>query len=299
MNRTFIVALRYPQSRLAFASSERAASATGAAVIEARGLTKRFGERAALRDVSFAASRGRAARGDRPERRRQDDAALDPRRDPRAPTRATISVPRRGRLGAAAGRRSTARLTVAENLRLFARLEGRRGRRGGGRADARPDRARRAARRPGRHALGRQPAARQHRDRPARPSRRCCCSTSRRPASTRASASACGSSSLASPGAGTTVIYSTHHIARGRALRRPAAGARRRRAPLRRHLEELHARRSPTPGADATSRRPSSPSCASGATDVRWLLAQGPADPAPLAADRRRCWSSTRSCSAC
>ena len=42
--------------------------------------------------------------------------------------------------------------------------------------------ARRAPRRPGRHALGRQPAAGQHRDRAALRRPRCCCSTSPRPA---------------------------------------------------------------------------------------------------------------------
>ena len=55
----------------------------------------------------------------------------------------------------------------------------------------------RAGRR-GRAAVGRQPAARQHRDRPARASRPCCCSTSRRRRSIRASASGCGSSSSSS-----------------------------------------------------------------------------------------------------
>ena len=64
--------------------------------------------------------------------------------------------------------------------------------------------------------------------------RRCCCSTSRAPRSTRASASGSGSSSLGSPSAGTTVIYSTHNIQEAERYARPAAGARRRRAAVRR-----------------------------------------------------------------
>ena len=46
----------------------------------------------------------------------------------------------------------------------------------------------------------------------------------------------------------------------------------------------------------ATSSRRSCASCTSGATERDALAAaQGPADPAPLAAAGRRCWSSTRS----
>ena len=87
-------------------------------------------------------------------------------------------------------------------------------------------------------------------------------------------------------GAGTTVIYSTHHLHRGGALRRPPARPRRRRADLRRHRRGAarRGRRRLRP----TSRPRSSASCASAGTEpMRWLLAQGPADPAALAADRR------------
>ena len=94
----------------------------GTVMIEARELVKRFGEREALKGVSFDAHRGRAAGGDRPQRRRQDDAAVDPRRD-QAPGR-RHRQPSPGEIGwipqqAALYRR----LTVTENLRLFAHLE--------------------------------------------------------------------------------------------------------------------------------------------------------------------------------
>ena len=119
----------------------------------------------------------RAAGGDRAQRRRQDDAALDPRRDPPR---------RRGRGPRAAGEIGWVpqqaalyrRLTVAENLRLFARLERSRGRRG--------QRSSGCSSRPA------SPSAATIRSRRSRaatssgstsrsgcwPSRRCCCSTS-------------------------------------------------------------------------------------------------------------------------
>ena len=161
-------------------------------------------------------------------------------------------------------------------------------------ADARADRPARPRRRRGRRAVGRQPPAREHRDRPALRARRCCCSTSRPRRSTRASASACGSSSAASPTRGTTVVYSTHNVAeaeryadrvlvladgellfsgRPRELERTVGGDAD--ARLRARLRPLPARARPLTAALAA--------------------AQGPADPAPLAAAGRRCWSSTPS----
>ena len=74
-----------------------------AAVLEARGLTKRFGDREALRGVSLSAGRGRAGGGHRPERRRQDHAAVDPRRDPESRRGQRLEGPGGDRLGAAAG----------------------------------------------------------------------------------------------------------------------------------------------------------------------------------------------------
>ena len=66
---------------------------------------------------------GRARRSHRAERRGQDDAAADPRgrarADVRAPSRSTVARS----AGCRSSRRSTRKLSVAENLRLFARLE--------------------------------------------------------------------------------------------------------------------------------------------------------------------------------
>ena len=97
--------------------------ATGAAVIEARGLTKRFGERAALRDVSFTASPGEllAVIGPNGAGKTTLLSILAGIRDSDS---GTISVP--GEIGwVPQGAALYSRLTVAENLRLFARLEGR------------------------------------------------------------------------------------------------------------------------------------------------------------------------------
>ncbi len=97
--------------------------ATGAAVIEARGLTKRFGERAALRDVSFTASPGEllAVIGPNGAGKTTLLSILAGIRDADS---GTISVP--GEIGwVPQGAALYSRLTVAENLRLFARLEGR------------------------------------------------------------------------------------------------------------------------------------------------------------------------------
>ena len=143
--------------------------------------------------------RPRRAGGDhRPQRRRQDHAALDPGRDP-APRRGQrVEGPGRDRLGPAAGRRSTGSSRWPRTCELFARLERvpDPGRHRG--PDARALGPARPRRRPGGHALGRQPPAREHRHRAARRGPRCCCSTSRARRWTRASASASGSSSCGS-----------------------------------------------------------------------------------------------------
>ena len=228
--------------------------------------------------------RRRADRGDRPERRRQDDAAADPRRRAEADARARSRhdgaigwVPQQPAL--------YSKLSVAENLRLFARLEKVADVERDGRADARADRAGRARRRRGRQALGRQPPAGQHRDRPARrpavllldePSAsldprqrerlwdfvgelaaadrgRSPRTTSARPSATPTACSCWPTASCCSPA-------------------RP------------RELETATA---------ATPRRPTSRprSCASSTSEATDALAaaQGPADPAPLAAAGRRC----------
>ena len=88
-----------------------------------RGLTKRFGERAALRDVSFTARPGEllAVIGPNGAGKTTLLSILAGIRDADS---GTISVP--GEIGwVPQGAALYSRLTVAENLRLFARLEGR------------------------------------------------------------------------------------------------------------------------------------------------------------------------------
>ena len=83
---------------------------------------------------------------------------------------------------------------------------------------------------------------------------------------------------------GTAVVYSTHDVGRGRALRRPRARPGRRRAAVHGHAGRARARR-------RRRRRlrvaPSSASSTSAATERALAAAQGPADPAPLAAAGR------------
>jgi len=96
--------------------------ATGAAVIEARGLTKRFGDRAALREVSFSASPGELLAVIGPNGAGKT-TLLSILAGIREPDSGTISVP--GEIGwVPQGAALYSRLTVDENLRLFARLEG-------------------------------------------------------------------------------------------------------------------------------------------------------------------------------
>ncbi len=97
-------------------------------------LTKRYGRREALRKVSLTAPARRAGRDHRPERRGQDDPAVDPGRRSRSPTRAR-SATRPKEIGWVPQQAALySKLTVRENLKLFARLErcpdvGERGRR--------------------------------------------------------------------------------------------------------------------------------------------------------------------------
>ena len=169
------------------------------AALRADGVSKRYGERAALRDVTFAAGRGELL------------AIIGPN----GAGKTTLLQIARRRAGAERGAPCRCRprevgwvpqqpalyskLSVAENLRLFARLEKVGDVEAAVDADARADRPRRAA-----------PATRSGGSRAATSSgstsrsaccaaRPRCCSTSRRPRWTRASASACGASSAASP----------------------------------------------------------------------------------------------------
>ena len=95
--------------------------AAGAAAIEARDLVKQFGDRAALRGVSFDAAAGELLAVIGPNGAGKT-TLLSILAGIRSPDRGSVSVP--GKVGwvpqsAALYRR----LTVAENLRLFARLE--------------------------------------------------------------------------------------------------------------------------------------------------------------------------------
>ena len=102
---------------------------------------------------------------DRPQRRGQDDAALDHRRRAARPRRAA-SRPGPRDVGWAPQQPALyTRLSVAENLELFARLEKVDDPGAGGRADARPDGPRRARRRARGPPVGRKPPARERRAR--------------------------------------------------------------------------------------------------------------------------------------
>jgi ABC-2 type transport system ATP-binding protein len=94
----------------------------GGRVIEARGLSKSFGDRAALRDVSFAARRGELLAVIGPNGAGKT-TLLSILAGIREPDSGTLTVP--GEIGwvpQLAG--LYRRLTVGENLRLFAHLEG-------------------------------------------------------------------------------------------------------------------------------------------------------------------------------
>ena len=245
-------------------------------------LVKRYGDREALRGVSLSAGPRRAGGGDRPQRRRQDHAALDPRRHPARRTRArSRSLP--AEIGWVPQQAALyGKLTVAENLRAV-----------------RPPRALRRTR--------------------ARPVERMLELTDLRDRADDQVGTLSGGNRqrvniaiglLAEPevllldepsaaldprqrerlwefilrlaGEGTTVIYATHNIQEADRYAQPADRAGRRRAALRRRRR---ASSSSEVGHDraSTSRRPSSSSSTGAATDAL-AAPQGPADPAPLAA---------------
>ncbi|MFL5869608.1 MAG: ABC transporter ATP-binding protein [Solirubrobacterales bacterium] len=94
----------------------------GAPVIEARGLRVSFGDRAALRDVSFAAGAGELLAVIGPNGAGKT-TLLSILAGIRRPDSGTVSVP--GEVGWVPQQAALyRRLTVDENLRLFARLEG-------------------------------------------------------------------------------------------------------------------------------------------------------------------------------
>ncbi len=193
--------------------------------------------RRCARSASIVA--GRAGRGGRPERRRQDDASVDPRRRPAAERRQRQPAAPRGgardRLGAAEPALYS-KLSVEENLRLFARLEQLADPEAAVARDARAHWPRERAREPRRAPVRRQSPARERRARVDR--RPCRCSRSMSPPrrSTRASAPGCGSSSCARIGGrGTERAVLDPPSRRGPPLRHARDRARRRRAAVRRH----------------------------------------------------------------
>ena len=154
----------------------------------------------------------RGARARRPERRRQVDAARAARRRARAERRPRRAPQGRARrLGAAADRRSTARLSARENLELFARLEGEH--------DPRAAAARLldAFELPGergaeREPLGRQPPAPEPRDRAARRPGRAAARRADRRARPRAAPRGSGSAWPRCESAGGAVVFATQNL---------------------------------------------------------------------------------------
>ena len=266
------------------------ASATAQA-IEARGLSKSFGDREALREVSFAAAAGEllAVIGPNGAGKTTLLSILAGIREPDA---GEVHLPR-GEVGWVPQQAALyRRLTVAENLRLFARLEEVDDVDASGRADARADRPSptAAAIRSGRSRAATSSGSTSRSG--CSPSPRSCSSTSPRPASTRASARASGSSCSASPARGTTVIFSTHNIAEAerygdRAARASPTARASSTAPSPSSTLPL---RRPTPRPAApTSSPPSSASWPSTGTrqgdpELALAAAQGSPDHAPLAA---------------
>ncbi len=105
------------------------------------------------RRCQLRALAGRARRADRTQRRRQDDAALDPCRRARASGGEIDRTDERPFGWVPQEPAIYSKLSVAENLRLFARLGSRARSRRGRRTDARRDGARRPSRRAGRAAV--------------------------------------------------------------------------------------------------------------------------------------------------
>ena len=111
--------LRHAVATLHRENGTSTTQATDAPVVELDGLTRHFGERTVLRDDLADARAGSDARGARPQRRRQVDAAADPgdaaapARRQRQAVRRAAAASRAGRCAAASGCSATSRCSIA------------------------------------------------------------------------------------------------------------------------------------------------------------------------------------------
>ena len=181
-----------------------------------------YGERVALRDVTLRCPAGRDARGLRPQRRRQDDAAAHPR-DAAAPARrrarACSGASCRARAGRCAGGSAcspTSRCSTATSPRARTCASTRActaSRPRGWRSCSSAVGLARARRRAGAHALARDGRSASRSAARCCTSPSCCCSTSRWPTSTRRAAELV--EPLIGPRSGRTRVLITHDLAAG------------------------------------------------------------------------------------
>ena len=260
------------------------------------GLVKRFGDREALRGVELRAAPGELVAVIGPNGAGKTTllsilaGILDGR------TAASSSARRRGgRLGAPAGGALPAADRGGEPAAVRPAGEARRPARLG-RGDAGADRARRAPRRDRRPPLRRQPAADQHRDRPALAAQRAAAGRAERRPRPAPAGAPLGVRLRPRRARDDGDLLHPRHPG-GRALRRPDAGAGRRRGALRRARRRAprggpHARRPRPP--TAISRPPSSPTSSTGGTERCAGCCSRTCRSSAARRCRRCCWSSTR-----